>query len=262
VDVAGEPLLVDGDPARLQQVVVNLLDNAAKYSDRGGHTHLSLRAAGGDAELCVIDDGAGIDAELLPYVFEPFVQGGSTLDRTAGGMGLGLSVVRSLVEMHGGSIEVQSDGRARGSRFTVRLPLSSGTPSVQTRRSRLAWPVGGKRVAVIEDNLDGCQMLRLLLENAGYEVFAAHDGERGLALIDEVDPEIVIVDIGLPVMDGLELARRVRLRPERAGLYMVALTGYGQQADRSAALDAGFDAHVVKPLDLEELTRLMRVPAR
>jgi two-component system CheB/CheR fusion protein len=261
VDMPGAELLVHADPARLQQVVVNLLDNAAKYSDRDGHTRLSLRPEGDRAVLCVSDDGVGIDPALLPDVFEPFVQGGSTLDRTAGGMGLGLSVVRSLVEMHSGSIAVESDGRARGSRFTVRLPLSQAAATPQTRRARLPWPEG-KRVAVIEDNVDGCQMLRLLLEHAGYEVVTAHDGEQGLALIEEVDPDIVIVDIGLPVMDGLELARRVRMRPERSNLYMVALTGYGQQADRTAALDAGFDAHVVKPLDLEELTRLMRAQPR
>jgi two-component system CheB/CheR fusion protein len=262
VDLESEPVLVDADPARLQQVVVNLLDNAAKYSDRGGRAAVSLRREGTYARLCVSDDGAGIDAVLLPDVFEPFVQGGSTLDRTAGGMGLGLSVVRSLVEMHGGKIDVESDGPGRGSRFTARLPLSDGAPISQSRRARLPWPAEGKRIAVIEDNIDGCQMLRLLLENAGYEVFTAHDGERGLALIDEVDPDIVIVDIGLPVMDGLELARRVRLRPQRGDVYMVALTGYGQQADRVAALDAGFDAHVVKPLDLEELTRLMHAQPR
>ena len=255
------PVLVDADPARLQQVVVNLLDNAAKYSDPGGHARVSLQREDGQAVLSVVDDGAGIDAALLPDVFEPFVQGGSTLDRTAGGMGLGLSVVRSLVEMHGGGIEVQSDGPSRGSRFTARLPLSAGAPVTQPRRARLPWPEG-KRVAVIEDNVDGCQMLQLLLEHAGYEVVTAHDGERGLALIEEVDPDIVIVDIGLPVMDGLELARQVRMHPKRANLYMVALTGYGQQADRTAALDAGFDAHVVKPLDLEELTRLMRAQPR
>jgi two-component system, chemotaxis family, CheB/CheR fusion protein len=178
-------------------------------------------------------------------------------------MGLGLSVVRSLVEMHGGDISVHSDGPTRGSRFTVRLPLARGAPlpSPRSSRARLPWP-DGKRVAVIEDNADGRHMLQLLLEHAGYEVSTAHDGPSGLALIDRVDPDILIVDIGLPVMDGLELARRVRQSPRHANVYMIALTGYGQQADRAAALDAGFDAHVVKPLDLEELTHLMRANPR
>jgi two-component system, chemotaxis family, CheB/CheR fusion protein len=261
VDVGEEAALVDADPARFQQIVVNLLDNASKFCDRGGHARVHLQRDGEHARLTVSDDGAGIDPALLPDVFEPFVQGGSTLDRTAGGMGLGLSVVRSLVEMHGGTICVHSDGRGRGSHFTVSFPIAQGMPTPRSHRARLPWP-DGKRVGVIEDNADGCQMLRLLLEHAGYEVFTAHDGESGLALIDEINPDILIVDIGLPVMDGLELARRVRQNPRHAGIYMVALTGYGQQGDRAAALDAGFDAHVVKPLDLEELTRLMRAQPR
>jgi two-component system CheB/CheR fusion protein len=261
VELGPDELLVDADPARLQQVIVNLLDNACKYCDRGGHTQVQLARDGARVALRVSDDGAGIDAALLPDLFEPFVQGGSTLDRTAGGMGLGLSVVRSLVEMHGGTIRVRSDGRACGSQFDVRVPLADDGPAPRLPRVRLPWPEG-KRVAVIEDNADGCQTMRLLLEHAGYEVSTANDGEQGLALIEQTELDLVIVDIGLPVMDGLELARRVRQAPRNASLYMVALTGYGQQTDRAAALDAGFDAHVVKPLDLEDLARLMPAPPR
>ncbi len=288
VHLEPEPVLVEADPARLQQIVVNLLDNAVKYTGvrhglapgtetlatgslgakpeaerlangsavAGGWATLELRAEGSEAVLSIADNGVGIDPTLLESVFEPFVQGTTTLHRTEGGMGVGLSVVRSLVSMHAGSIVAESAGLNRGSRFVVRLPLAAAKLSPTVSRRSVPWPKG-KRVAVIEDNPDGAEMLGLLLEHAGYEVFTAEDGKSGIELIDRVDPDVALVDIGLPVMDGFELARWVRSQPKHQGLYLLALTGYGQAADRAAALEAGFDEHLVKPVDAEELRRIM-----
>jgi two-component system, chemotaxis family, CheB/CheR fusion protein len=279
VNLGEHPVVVEADPARLQQIVVNLLDNAAKYtaarhsgkSPRGdapsspaasaeeaGYASVELRCEGQEALLVISDDGVGIDSNMLETVFEPFVQGVTTIHRTEGGMGVGLSVVRSLVEMHSGSIAAYSAGRDKGSTFIVRLPLSVvSCISTPPPRRAVPWP-SGKRVVVIEDNPDGAEMLGLLLEHAGYEVFTAGDGKSGIELIDQVRPDIALVDIGLPVMDGFELARWARSRPEYQSLYMLALTGYGQASDRAAALAAGFDEHLVKPVDAEELRRLMQ----
>jgi two-component system, chemotaxis family, CheB/CheR fusion protein len=255
-DLGSKVVPVEVDPARLQQVVVNLLDNAAKYSRPGGHVALELGRNGDRVVIRVADDGAGIDPGVLESVFDLFVQGRATLDRTEGGMGVGLSVVRSLVEMHGGTISAHSDGVGQGSEFVVELPIavSSIKPASAARRS--SWPPG-KRVVVIEDNADGREMLELLLQQAGYQVFSAGDGSSGLELIERERPQIAIVDIGLPTMNGFEIAKALRARPEYQDLYLVALTGYGQPSDHEAALSAGFDEHLVKPLDPNELNRLM-----
>jgi len=285
-DLGQQPVLVEADPARLQQIVVNLLDNAAKYTaakypanDVGpdsvptlpsierpadgspppsrGRTALVLRAEGDEAVLTITDNGVGIEAALLDTVFEPFVQGSATIHRTEGGMGVGLSVVRSLVRMHDGSIAAHSEGRGLGSRFSVHLPLSPASSAVPGTRRNTPWPAG-KRVVVIEDNPDGAEMLSLLLEHAGYEVFTAEDGKAGIELIERVAPDVALVDIGLPVMDGFEVARWVRANDRHHGLYLLALTGYGQAGDRAAALQAGFDEHLVKPVDAETLRQVMQ----
>jgi two-component system CheB/CheR fusion protein len=175
-------------------------------------------------------------------------------------MGVGLSVVRSLVEMHGGTVQVTSDGKDSGSEFCVRLPRVVEAIGEPVTRQPVPWPTG-KRVVVVEDNHDGREMLQLLLERSGYEVFTAADGKSGLALIDRLTPDLAIVDIGLPIMDGFELARRVRERPQHEALYLVALTGYGQASDHTAALAAGFDEHLVKPLDPDELMRWIKAEA-
>ncbi len=256
VELDPKPVQVEADPARLQQVVVNLLDNGSKYTQAGGGVRLSLLRLGSEATLRVKDDGVGVDPSVLANIFEPFVQGRATLHRTEGGMGVGLTVVRSLVQMHGGTITAESDGKGQGSEFCVRLPLSNGDASVDAQREGVPWPAG-RRVVVVEDNADSCEMLELLLQNAGYQVFTAGDGKSGAELICRVAPDIAIVDIGLPVMDGFEVARRVRAELGRHPVYMVALTGYGQASDQAAAMSAGFDQHLVKPLDPDELTRLM-----
>ncbi len=258
VELGDSPVMVDADPARLQQIVVNLLDNASKYNRSGGKVGLRLGAADEHAVLSVRDDGAGIEPSLLGTLFEPFVQGRATLDRTDGGMGVGLTLVRLLLTMHGGDVVALSDGVDRGSEFVARLPLVKGNAtSVPPPKRNLRWR-DGKRVVVVEDNEDSCQMLRLLLENAGWEVFTAADGRSGLETIARVTPDTAIVDIGLPLMNGFELAREVRSNSKYRNVYLVALTGYGQASDQAQALEAGFDEHVVKPLDPEELARLMQ----
>ena len=260
-DLGSKGLPVDVDPARLQQIVVNLLDNAAKYSRPGGHVKLELGREGDQAVVRVTDDGAGIDPGVLDSIFELFVQGRATLHRTDGGMGVGLSVVRSLVEMHGGTIRAHSDGVGCGSEFVMTLPIAVKAAHTPNKPIRSRWPAG-KRAVVVEDNADGREMLELLLRQAGYEVFSAADGSSGLDLILKERPHIAIVDIGLPSMNGFDIAKSLRARPEYADLYLVALTGYGQPSDHEAALSAGFDEHLVKPLDPLELTRLMNTGAQ
>jgi two-component system CheB/CheR fusion protein len=283
-----QPVWVEADPARLQQIIVNLLDNAAKYTGAkfpgpgsrpassggapgsnphpddlggppmsGGRTSLELRVQDGSAVITVTDNGVGIDVSLLDTVFEPFVQGLTTIHRTEGGMGVGLSVVRSLVQMHEGKIAAFSAGPGRGSTFVVSLPLAPASAPIPSAKRSSPWPAG-KRVVVIEDNPDGAEMLRLLLEHAGYEVFTAGDGKSGVELIERVSPQVALVDIGLPVMDGFEIARWVRAHANHKDLFLLALTGYGQASDRAAALGAGFDEHLVKPVDSETLREVLR----
>jgi two-component system CheB/CheR fusion protein len=289
-ELGTQPIWVEADPARLQQIVVNLLDNAAKYTapqalsqgdppstwtsrslrlsapgnaspggppPSGGRTSLELKVDGNDVVLTVRDNGIGIDPKVIDTVFEPFVQGVTTIHRTEGGMGVGLAVVRTLVNMHDGRITARSPGIGQGSTFEVHLPLAPSSAVVPATRRSTPWPAG-KRVVVIEDNHDGAEMLSLLLEHAGYEVFTAEDGKSGIELIERVTPNVALVDIGLPVMDGFEVARWVRTRSPQPDLYLLALTGYGQAGDRAAALQAGFDEHLVKPVDAEKLRELMQ----
>jgi two-component system CheB/CheR fusion protein len=252
-----EPLWLEADPARLQQVIVNLLSNAAKFTPRGGHVGVIAGREGDEVVVSVRDDGVGIETDVIGSIFELFVQGGGTLDRSEGGMGVGLTLVRALVEMHGGTVAAYSEGAGRGTEFIARLPAAKHGPEVSlpSRPRRLAWP-RGTRIAIIEDNADSRDMLRHLLERAGYEVHVAADGNNGLALLESVKPDVAIVDIGLPGMNGYEIARHVHAidgcRP-----FLVALTGYGQPADRAAALTAGFDEHLVKPLHAEDLAVLL-----
>ncbi|WP_437963007.1 chemotaxis protein CheB (plasmid) [Sorangium sp. So ce119] len=253
-----EPIWVEGDPARLQQVQVNLLNNAAKYTPRGGHVALEARRVDGHAVIRVRDDGVGIPKEMLDTVFELFVQSSRTLDRSAGGLGLGLTLVRGLVEKHGGTVSARSDGEGKGSEFEVRLPITERAHEKETARGSLLrrFPKGS-RVVVVEDNADGREALCALLKRAGFECHSTDHGISGIELMDAVRPHIAIVDIGLPGIDGLEFARRVRERRQHEDVYLIALTGYGQQNDREKAREAGFDEHLVKPVDLATLKRLL-----
>ncbi|XXY45872.1 chemotaxis protein CheB [Sorangium sp. So ce269] len=253
-----EPIWVEGDPARLQQVQVNLLNNAAKYTPRGGHVTLEARRVDGHAVVRVKDDGLGIPKEMLDTVFDLFVQSSRTLDRSAGGLGVGLTLVRGLVEKHGGTVSARSDGEGKGSEFEVWLPVAERPQEKEaTRGSLLRKFPKGSRVVVVEDNADGREALCALLKRAGFECHSTDHGIAGIELMDAVLPHIAIVDIGLPGIDGLEFARRVREKRQHKNVYMIALTGYGQQNDREKACRAGFDEHLVKPVDLATLKRLL-----
>ena len=253
-----EPIAVDGDPARLQQIQVNLLHNAAKFTPRGGHVVLEVARGGNAAVVRVRDDGAGIPAHMLDSVFDLFVQSSRTLDRAAGGLGVGLTLVRSLVTMHEGTVTAHSEGEGRGSEFVVRLPLAAPAPPPEPDGSRRR-PVLGQsaRVLVVEDNGDSRELLCELLEQAGFECRAAESGVAALDLAAEFRPDIAILDLGLPGMDGFEVARRLRRDSRHAGLCLVALTGYGQASDRAISREAGFDEHLVKPVQGEQLLALL-----
>jgi two-component system CheB/CheR fusion protein len=253
------PLWVDGDPARLQQIQANLLNNAAKYTPRGGHVKLTASREDNWAILRVIDDGVGIADDLLENIFELFVQSKRTLDRSEGGIGVGLTLVRSLVTMHGGDVVATSDGIGKGASLTVRLPLTKRSlrdDSTHPRSRATALPKNA-RIAVIEDNVDSCAMLCELLEMTGYECVFSHDGKHGLELITRTMPHVAIVDVGLPEMDGFEVAQQLRNDPRTRDTFLVALTGYGQPADRARALESGFDEHIVKPIEPGKLLSLL-----
>jgi PAS domain S-box-containing protein len=259
IDVPAEGLLVDADPMRLAQVFQNLLTNAAKYSEPTSPIEISARREGAQAVVEVRDHGIGISPELLPRVFELFVQGERTIERAEGGLGIGLAIAKSLCELHGGTIDARSDGARRGSAFTVRLPLSTGAAAgAAIASTSVPRPVGtGKRVLVVDDNVDAAEMLCHLLDTVGFELMTAHDGARALEIAREFKPDIALLDIGLPVMNGYELARALRAQHPVGALRLIAITGYGQDDDRARARDAGFDHHIVKPIAFDGLLRLL-----
>jgi two-component system CheB/CheR fusion protein len=260
VEVDPEPLWVYGDPSRLQQIQANLLSNAAKYTPSGGHVLFQAKREDGAAVVRVKDDGVGILKEMCETIFELFVQSRRTLDRSAGGLGVGLTLVKSLVAMHGGMVTVRSDGEGQGSEFVVRLPLtqrlaeSEPARPIARARPRLR---AGSRIVVVEDNEDSRDLLCELLAQQGFKCSTAENGAAGLALIDEIRPAVAILDVGLPEMDGFEVARRLRSGPDHEDMLLIALTGYGQTADRAASRDAGFDEHLVKPVDVDKLLTLL-----
>jgi two-component system CheB/CheR fusion protein len=258
LSLPGNDVLVEGDCARLEQVVVNLLDNAAKYTPPGGTIDVSAQCAAGEIVLRVRDDGMGIAPDLLPRVFDVFAQSKRGLDRPQGGLGIGLTVVRRLVELHGGRVEAHSDGIDRGAEFIVRLPVP---PAARDEADAIAAPLSvashNANVLVVEDNVDAAESLLMLLELLGHRVRVAHDGLDALEAAREQRPDIMLVDIGLPGIDGYEVARRVRQQPELSGVVLVALTGYGRDEDKQCAAAAGFDHHLVKPVELDDLRRLV-----
>ena len=255
---AAPPLWLDADPTRIAQVLGNLLQNAAKFTDAHGRVTVSVAPEPGDfAAVRVADDGVGIRPELLPRLFEPFMQADDSLHRSQGGLGLGLALMRGLVELHGGTVHAHSEGVGRGAEFTLRLPLAGpfgqATPEAPARAS----PPTTRRVLVIEDNLDAAETLAELLGLAGHEVEIAHDGPAGFRKALSSRPDVVVCDIGLPGMSGYDVARAMRAEPSLAATVLVALTGYALPADRQQALQAGFDHHLAKPLGLEELESLL-----
>ncbi|HEX4457807.1 MAG TPA: ATP-binding protein, partial [Polyangia bacterium] len=258
-------LVVDGDPVRLTQVMANLINNAAKYSQKRGQLRIEGRRVDGKVLITVRDNGIGIAPGMLPRVFDLFVQEPQSLDRARGGLGLGLSIVRSLVTLHGGSVSATSAGVDRGSEFRVELPAIDPTlaqPAERSRGHRVERPTGRAdaaqaRLLVVDDNADAAELLAETLELLGYEAHRAHDGPSALQLATTVKPTMALLDIGLPVMDGYELARRLRAMHGLEHIKLVAVTGYGQPSDRQKSEAAGFDAHLVKPITVETLQRTL-----
>jgi len=257
VDVARHGLTVNADLDRLAQVVSNLLTNAAKYTEPGGRITVRGRQEAGTVALTVADDGIGIPAEVLPRIFDSFVQDRQAIDRARGGLGLGLTIVKSLVSLHDGSVTAESAGPGQGASFTVRLPLEDARVPEEPRESETPLGVGTtsapKRILVVDDNEDAASMLAFGLSAYGHDVRTAPDGPTALHLVDVWRPEVAVLDLGLPVMDGYELARRLSLRYEPGCARLIAVSGYGQEQDRRRSADAGFVAHLVKPVDIEEL---------
>lgn len=259
------PVWVEGDPVRLEQVATNLLQNAIKYMNPGGQVWLSLAAvqqdpgspgAGEVAEVRVRDSGIGMSPAALLHIFDLFVQGDPTLDRPREGLGIGLSLVRSLVQLHHGTVQAYSEGPGCGSEFRVLLPLRASAPADAAALQPRATPFERKRILLVEDNVAAAVTLAEVLELWGHEVTTVHTGEAALTAAANC-PEVVLLDIGLPDMDGYEVARRLRSQSRLQEALLVALTGYGQAADRQLAEGAGFDHHLVKPVDLEELRRII-----
>jgi signal transduction histidine kinase/ActR/RegA family two-component response regulator len=263
LEVRTEPVIVRGDPVRLEQVLCNLLQNAVKYTPRGGRLSFTVEAAGAEAVVRIRDTGIGISAEALQTIFEPFAQIESSRQRSEGGLGLGLPLVRSLVELHGGRVEAASGGPGQGSEFTIRLPLAAeeAAPAAFHRpppaRNRPSESAAGLHVLVVEDNRDGRESLRDLLEIWGYGVTLAESGPEGIEKAFSVRPDVALIDIGLPGLDGNEVARRIRSILGGEAISLIAMTGYGQPEDRRRALQAGFDYYLVKPVDPAVLSQLL-----
>jgi len=253
IDVPHSGMRVDGDPVRLAQVVANLLTNAARYTPPGGAISVRAVHAGDSVAIIVKDNGVGIEADMLPRVFELFVQGQRGTDRAEGGLGLGLTLARSLVAMHGGTLVARSAGAGAGSEFEIVLPSTSSSSATPKAPARSARPVLPRRVLVVDDNTDAAEMLTDVLRAAGHVVAVANDGPAALALAAGFDPDVALLDIGLPVMDGHELAKQLRAAPGTARCRLIALTGYGQESDRSRSNAAGFEAHIVKPVVIADL---------
>lgn len=278
------PIWIDGDLTRLAQVVSNLLNNAIKYTPRRGQIRITATCEQHDAVIRITDNGVGIAADMIPKVFDLFTQVEGTVNRAVGGLGIGLALVRSLLEMHGGSVVGDSPGLGLGCTFTVRLPLAirragDTPPDVVTRRDEATFVLGLhtqagvpdpdtrigalRQLLVIDDNIDAADMLCVMLQMSGYGIRSAHDGEAALALLDDFYPDVAFVDIGLPGMNGYEVARHIRTNPRHADIVLVALTGWGSAADKRRAIEAGFDFHLTKPVDLATVVTLLeQMPAR
>jgi CheY-like chemotaxis protein/two-component sensor histidine kinase len=253
------PVWVEGDAVRLEQVVTNVLSNAVRYTDVGGSIHVCLSRAGEKARLVVRDSGVGIPADMLEHVFDLFAQADESLARTRGGLGIGLTIVRRLLDLHGGTVRARSGGVGKGTEIEIELPLCAAEAPPP---SQPAPALGARmlRVLVVDDNADARQMLADAVSDCGHDVSVAADGASAIEVATRVRPELILLDIGLPDIDGYEVARRLRATHTTAAL--VAVTGYGQTRDRERAREAGFDAHLVKPLDLDALTALLVDRAR
>ncbi len=253
------PVYLDADPVRLAQVFSNLLNNAARYTEAGGHIRLAVERQGSDVLVSVQDDGIGIAAEALPRIFEMFAQATPALERSQSGLGIGLSLVRGVVELHGGRIEARSDGPGQGSEFIVRLPV------VVEKRVQEA-PQGDKdeppsvakcRILVVDDLKDSADSLAMLLRMSGHEVHTAYDGEKAIIAAEKFRPEVILLDIGMPKLNGYDACRRIREKPWGKDIFLIALTGWGQDDDRRRTEEAGFNSHMVKPVDSRDLMKVL-----
>lgn len=265
VSLPTQPVPVDGDLMRLAQVVANLLTNAAKYTNPNGRIEVNVRSEDGEAAVSVRDNGVGISAELLPRVFDLFVQADKSLARSQGGLGVGLTLTQRLVAMHGGTVSAHSEGEGLGSEFVVRLPLASrdaATASTRAGETAVGELPRRKRVLVVDDNIDAADSIVIILNEAGYEVTSVHDGPAALAEAQRFRPEVIVLDIGLPGMSGYDVARRLRHDPEFKRTPLVAVTGYGQDSDRQRSRDAGFNYHLTKPVDPDVLKAFVAAPDR
>lgn len=272
VQVPSEKLCVLADPTRITQALVNLLSNAAKYTERGGTITIGAQVVKCAIELSIRDTGIGIREDQLRIIFNVFTQLQGTSDQTQSGLGIGLALVRQLVEMHGGCITAHSQGPGKGSEFVIRLPLyaweeteliASDAPAERNaaqetpQRSHESTQAGQRRVLVAEDNLDTLESLAMLLQLCGYDVYTASDGQRSLEAAEQHRPDVILLDIGMPVLDGYEVARRIRQQPWGRGITLVAVTGWGQESDRLRSREAGFDYHLVKPVDVDALGEVL-----
>ncbi len=261
VSVFPGPMQIQGDPTRLEQILTNLLNNAAKYTKPGGKIWLSIERDGGEILLRVRDNGIGISPEMLPRIFDLFVQAQRREDRTQGGVGIGLTLVRKLVELHHGKVEAASAGLDQGTEFLVRLPGLASTPNVKPEGKHdggdSAAKIVARRILVVDDNTDAAETLGLLLRLTGHDVRVAFEGQTAISTAREFLPELIFLDIGMPGMDGYEVARRLRREVELRGVVLVALTGWGQEEDRRRSQEAGFNHHLVKPVEPDLLNKLI-----
>ena len=261
VSLPAEPVTVDADPLRLSQVLSNLLTNAAKYTGAGGHIALSGHIERGTLSLSIKDDGIGIPAESLGGIFAMFSQVEGAAVHSEGGLGIGLALVSGLTELHGGKVEARSEGLGHGSEFVVRLPVITADAGVATPTADADVPAPvGRRVLIADDNQDAADSLAMFLEMAGHEVRVVHDGRSALSVAQAFRPDTALLDIGMPQLNGYEVAQALRQEPWGAGIALIALTGWGQEDDRKKAIDAGFDRHLTKPVDPDMLVSLIASP--
>jgi CheY-like chemotaxis protein len=259
LSIPSERLVVDGDPVRLSQVLSNLINNAAKFTDAGGQIWISARRDGDDVEVSVKDNGCGMPEDRLPHVFELFTQVDRQRSRSQGGLGIGLSLVKSLVEMHGGTVQAWSAGLGTGSEFVMRLPLvldaRAATP--KSREKTAGHALVRRRILVVDDNRDAAEIMAMLLKVLGAEVESVFGGQDALRAMETYRPDVVLMDIGMPEMDGYEVARQIRQQAEYDHVTLIALTGWGQDEDRRKSHAAGFDYHLTKPADVGALQTLL-----
>jgi CheY-like chemotaxis protein len=259
VELPNEPVYLDADPVRLAQVLGNLLHNACKFTDPGGHVALSAKREGRELVLVVSDDGIGLAPDQIEGIFEMFVQADKSLERARGGLGIGLTLTRRLVELHGGTITARSAGPGAGSSFEVRLPIVVDEPTAPPPPPPSAEPRAASRgrVLVVDDNRDSAESLAMLLSLRGHDTHTAHDGEEALRVAATVRPDVMLLDIGLPKLNGYDTCRKIRAEGWGRRMVIIALTGWGQDEDRRLSREAGFDGHLVKPVDDRALEALL-----